>query len=191
MAGGYSRASHPADGRLVWQGEMECNKACPSVAPSLGSLIPTGRVRTLRSPGTVQALACCPAMKPPRHFLHSSKCRRRNPLQRRLPGLRVRYFVRLLCSCRSCCKSFPFQQTLPFSSACLRSLGDELRLVASGPSGVRHVLRLVTGGRLLSVTARDATGAAREVQVEPQSDTALLRCDSEPAGLGLRIRALR
>jgi len=43
----------------------------------------------------------------------------------------------------------------------------------------------------LSVTARDATGAAREVQVEPQGDTALLRFDSEPAGLGLRIRALR
>jgi hypothetical protein len=56
---------------------------------------------------------------------------------------------------------------------------------------VRHVLRLITGGRLLSVTARDATGTAREVQVEPQGDTALLRFDSEPAGLGLRIRALR
>ena len=56
---------------------------------------------------------------------------------------------------------------------------------------MRHVLRLVTGGRLLSVTARDATGAAREVQVEPQGDTALLRFDSELAGRGLRIRALR
>jgi hypothetical protein len=56
---------------------------------------------------------------------------------------------------------------------------------------VRHVLRLVTGGRLLSVTAHDATGAAREVQVETQGDTTLLRFDSEPAGLGLRIRAVR
>jgi hypothetical protein len=65
------------------------------------------------------------------------------------------------------------------------------RLVASGPSGVRHVLRLVTGRRLLSVTARNATGAPRDVQIEPQGDTALLRFDSEPAGLGLRIRALR
>ena len=73
----------------------------------------------------------------------------------------------------------------------MRSLGDELRLVASGPSGVRHVLRLVTGGRLLSVTARDATGAVREVQEEPQGDTALLRFDSEPVGRGLRLRALR
>jgi hypothetical protein len=68
---------------------------------------------------------------------------------------------------------------------------DDLRLVASGPAGVRHVLRLVTEGRPLSVTACDATGAAREVQVESQGDTALLRFDSEPAGLGLRIRALR
>ena len=47
------------------------------------------------------------------------------------------------------------------------------------------------GGRPLSVTARDTTGAAREVQAEPQSDTALLRFDSEPMGLGLRLRALR
>jgi hypothetical protein len=29
------------------------------------------------------------------------------------------------------------------------------------------------------------------MQVEPQADTVLLRFDSEPAGLGLRIRALR
>jgi hypothetical protein len=48
--------------------------------------------------------------------------------------------------------------------------------------GVRHVVRPATGRRLLSVTARDATDAAREVQVEPQGDTALLRFDSEPAG---------
>jgi hypothetical protein len=48
-------------------------------------------------------------------------------------------------------------------------------LVASGLSGVRHFLPLVTGRRLLSVTARDATGAARELRVEPQCDTALLR----------------
>jgi hypothetical protein len=83
---------------------------------------------------------------------------------------------------------------LAASSACIEwstTSGDELRLVASGPSGVRHVLRLVTGGRLLSVTAHDATGAAREVQVETQGDTTLLRFDSEPAGLGLRIRAVR
>ena len=69
--------------------------------------------------------------------------------------------------------------------------GEELRLVASGTSGVRHVLRRVTGGRPLSVTAHDATGSARKVQVEPQGDTALLRFDSEPAGLGLRICAPR
>jgi hypothetical protein len=49
----------------------------------------------------------------------------------------------------------------------------------------------MTGGRLLSVTAREATGAAREVQVEPQSDMTLLRFDSEPASIGLRLRALR
>jgi hypothetical protein len=65
------------------------------------------------------------------------------------------------------------------------------RLVASGPSGVRHVLRLVTGGQPLSVRARDATGAACEVQIAPQGNTALLCFDSGPAGLGLRIRALR
>jgi hypothetical protein len=41
------------------------------------------------------------------------------------------------------------------------------------------------------VAARDATGAAHEVQVEPQGDTALLRFGSEPVGLGLRLRALR
>jgi hypothetical protein len=83
---------------------------------------------------------------------------------------------------------------LAASSGCIEwsaTPWDELRLVASGPSGVRHVLHLIKGGRLLSVTAHDATGAAREVQVEPQGDTALLRFDSEPAGLGLRIRALR
>jgi hypothetical protein len=80
------------------------------------------------------------------------------------------------------------------SSACIEwsaTSGDELRLVASGPTGIRHVPHLVTWGRLLSVTARDATGAVREVQEEPQGDTALLRFGSEPAGLGLRIRALR
>jgi hypothetical protein len=83
---------------------------------------------------------------------------------------------------------------LAASSACIEwsaTVGDELRLVASGPSGVRHVLRVVTGGRRLSVSAKDATGAIREVQVEPAGDTALLRFDSEPAGLGLRIRSLR
>lgn len=65
-----------------------------------------------------------------------------------------------------------------------------LRLVASGSPGVLHILRLVTVGRLLSVAARDATGAAREVQVEPQGDMALHRFDYEPVGLGLYILAL-
>ena len=60
-----------------------------------------------------------------------------------------------------------------------------------GEISIEVTFRVDTNG-ILRVRARDAaTGAAREVQVEPQGDTALLRFDSEPAGLGLRIRVLR
>ena len=67
--------------------------------------------------------------------------------------------------------------------------GSELRLVASGASGVPGVIRLVTGGKQLTVTARDASGKEREVRIEAQGDTALLRFDSEPQGMGIRIDA--
>jgi hypothetical protein len=78
------------------------------------------------------------------------------------------------------------------SSACVewqQTRGDELRLIVSGPAGVPGVMRLVTGGRTLEVTAQDAYGKERPVQVEAQGDTALLRFDSEPQGVGMRLRA--
>jgi hypothetical protein len=78
------------------------------------------------------------------------------------------------------------------SSACLewqQTQGNELRLIASGAAGVPGVIRLVTGGKGVSVSACDAFGQPREVRVEGEGNTRLLRFDSEPQGLAMRIRA--
>ena len=78
------------------------------------------------------------------------------------------------------------------TSVCLewqQTQGNELRLIASGAHGVPGVIRLVTGGKQLTIAARDASGKEREVRVEPQGDTTLLRFDSEPQGMGMRIQA--
>ncbi len=77
------------------------------------------------------------------------------------------------------------------SSACLewqQTQGDELCLIASGAAGVPGVIRLVTGGKGVSVSACDAFGKAREVRVEGEGSSRLLRFDSEPQGLAMRIR---
>jgi hypothetical protein len=78
------------------------------------------------------------------------------------------------------------------SSTCIewqQAMGEELRLITSGAAGVPGVMRLVTGGKGLTVSAQDASGNARGVRVEAQGTTALLRFDSQPQGLGMRIRA--
>lgn len=67
--------------------------------------------------------------------------------------------------------------------------GRELRLVASNAAGIKSSLRVMTGGRPISVTATDAFGAPKPVRVTPQGKTALLRYDAETQGVGLRIVA--
>ena len=47
----------------------------------------------------------------------------------------------------------------------------------------------MTGGRQLEATAWDAFGAAKPVKVEVEGETALLRVDSEPTGLGIKVTA--
>ena len=47
----------------------------------------------------------------------------------------------------------------------------------------------MTGGHPIVATAWDAFGATKPVKVESQGETALLRFDSEPMGLGLKVRA--
>ena len=82
---------------------------------------------------------------------------------------------------------------LAATSACVEysaTVGDELRLVASGPRGVSGAMRLVVGGAQVEVVARDAEGHERPVSVAYDQGTALLRFDLEPNGLALRIRAL-
>ena len=66
-------------------------------------------------------------------------------------------------------------------------IGKELRLIASNAAGIKGVIRVLTGGRPVTVSAWDAFGAIKPVQVERQGDTVLLRFESEPMGLGLRI----
>jgi hypothetical protein len=76
------------------------------------------------------------------------------------------------------------------SSGCMEwtaSADGALCMLISGADSVPGVIRVVTGGRRVEATARDAFGHEREVQVTPEGDTALLRFRSEPLALGLRV----
>jgi hypothetical protein len=78
------------------------------------------------------------------------------------------------------------------SSACVewqQTVGEELRLIVSGAAGVPGAIRLVIPGERVEVAARDAHGKPREVRVEGEGSTRLLRFDSEPQGLGMRVRS--
>ena len=82
--------------------------------------------------------------------------------------------------------------TLAASSDCVEwSARDdhELRLLVSNAAGIKGVMRVTTGGHPLVATAWDAWGAPKPLQIEQQGETALLRFDSEPMGLGLKISA--
>jgi hypothetical protein len=65
----------------------------------------------------------------------------------------------------------------------------ELRVIVSGPKGTPGVMRLVTGGKRLTVEAQDGFGQKQNVTVEAQGETALLRFDLLPQGVGMRVRA--
>jgi hypothetical protein len=67
--------------------------------------------------------------------------------------------------------------------------GSELKLLVSNAAGIKGAVRVMTGGHRIAATARDAFGAAKPVKVQMQGETALLRFDSEPMGLGLRVTA--
>jgi hypothetical protein len=80
--------------------------------------------------------------------------------------------------------------TLAASSDCVEwsaCSGSELRLIASNAAGIQGVIRVMTGGHPIVATAWDAFGVTKSVKVEMQGDTALLRFDSEPMGLGLKV----
>ena len=82
--------------------------------------------------------------------------------------------------------------TLAASSDCVEwsaRNGRELRLIASNAAGIHGVIRVMTGGHPIVATAWDAFGVTKSVKVELQGETALLRFDSEPMGLGLKITA--
>jgi hypothetical protein len=82
--------------------------------------------------------------------------------------------------------------TLAASSDCVEwsaRSGTELRLIASNAAGIKGVIRVMTGGHRISATAWDAFGLSKAVNVEMQGETALLRFDSEPMGLGLKVIA--
>jgi hypothetical protein len=67
--------------------------------------------------------------------------------------------------------------------------GNELRVIVSNASGIHGVMRVMTGGRAISVEAQDSSGQTRLVRVEPQGPSALLRFDSQPMGLAIKVRA--
>ena len=67
----------------------------------------------------------------------------------------------------------------------------ELRLLVSNAAGIKGVVRVMTGRQEIAATAWDAYGTTKPVKVEMQGETALLRFDSEPMGVGLRVRAIR
>ncbi len=82
--------------------------------------------------------------------------------------------------------------TLAVASDCIEwsaRTGNELRLVASNASGIKGVIRVMTGGKQIAAQAWDAFGEARPIKVEMQGATALLRYDCEPKGLGIRVTA--
>jgi hypothetical protein len=79
---------------------------------------------------------------------------------------------------------------LAASSECIEwsnSSGNELRVIASNAAGIKGVMRVTTGGRPLTASAWNAFGASKQVVVEVQGETTLLRFDSEPTGIGFRI----
>lgn len=93
-------------------------------------------------------------------------------------------------------KKLPVQSgaapTLAASSDCVEwsaRSGNELRLIASNAAGIKGVIRVMTGGRPIAVSAWDTFGVTKSVKVETQDKTALLRFESEPMGLGFRISA--
>jgi hypothetical protein len=67
--------------------------------------------------------------------------------------------------------------------------GNELRVILSNASGIHGVMRVMTGGRSISAEARDTAGQTRLVRIEPQGVSALLRFDSQPMGLAIKVRA--
>jgi hypothetical protein len=60
-------------------------------------------------------------------------------------------------------------------------------VIASNAAGIKGVMRVTTGGRPLTASAWNAFGASKQVVVEVQGETTLLRFDSEPTGIGFRI----
>jgi hypothetical protein len=92
-------------------------------------------------------------------------------------------------------KKLPAQRdaapTLAATSDCVEwsaRSGRQLKLILGNAANIKGVARVMTGGRPITATAWDAFGAPKPVKIEPQGDTALLRFDSEPMGLGLQIQ---
>ena len=82
--------------------------------------------------------------------------------------------------------------TLAASSDCVEwsARNDtELKLLVSNAAGIKGVIRVMTGGHPIVATAWDAFGETKPVKSESQGETALLRFDAEPMGLGIRIIA--
>ena len=85
--------------------------------------------------------------------------------------------------------------TAPVVAACSEciewsgAIGNELRIIVSNASGIHGVMRVMTGGRSISAEARDTAGQTRPVRIEPQGATALLRFDSQPFGLAIKVHA--
>ena len=82
--------------------------------------------------------------------------------------------------------------TLAASSDCVEWSArndNELKLLVSNAAGIKGVVRVMTGGHPIVANAWDAFGETKPVKVEMQGETALLRFDSEPMGLGLRVSA--
>jgi hypothetical protein len=66
--------------------------------------------------------------------------------------------------------------------------GNELHVIVSNASGIHGVMRVMTGGRPISAEARDTSGRTQPVRIEPQGASALLRFDSQPQGLAIKVR---
>lgn len=81
---------------------------------------------------------------------------------------------------------------LAASSECIEwsdSGTNELRVIASNAAGIKGVMRVTTGGHTITANAWNAFGAPKPVTVDVQGETALLRFESEPTGIGFRIVA--
>jgi len=68
------------------------------------------------------------------------------------------------------------------------TVGNELRVIVSNAAGIRGVMRVMTGGRTVSASAQDTAGKIQPIRVDSQGATALLRFDSQPMGLAIKIR---